>query len=82
MIFCVCVWRDLFTRCVCEEFTLKNSETSSSQIKKKRVKRSLNSTVAPFLSDETDAELRGNNQFFSLKQNYAHVLWIHNYVWH
>jgi len=35
---------------------------------KKQVKRSLNSTVAPFLPDETDAELRGNkNSLFLIR---------------
>jgi hypothetical protein len=62
-----------FTCCVCAGFTLKIQKPQALKLKPS-VKRSVNSTLAPFLSDKTEAELRGSHHFFNRTQNYVHIL--------
>jgi hypothetical protein len=66
------VWRDVFTCCVCAGITFRNSETKRFRTKSSG-KTKCELYAAPFLSDETEAELKGNHHFFSRNQNYVNI---------
>ena len=72
MIFSLC--EEIYLRVVyVQDLHLKIQKPHALKLKLP-VKRNVNSTVAPFFSDETEMELKGNNHFFSGNQNYINIL--------